>query len=413
MQGVLWSDPATGREHNGGVSVNGARGGAGSLFGEDVAADFLRRSGLVRLIRSHQCVDEGWERVSLESDGSDGLELYTVFSAAAYPRGQGSNRGALLRLRAGGAPPEAIAFDCPVSGAACDERLEAERQAARRGLGALIRAHRGRLQEAFAAAEAESDGGRESSADATASNGTRSAPAPTRPSSTASSPSPRHKNRRQTNRLSVAQWAHVLRSTLSVQIDWEALQPSIAPTVMRAAANSAGHVFTSDTGLVDYQKFLGSALVTGGGREAWEASSSTSPSAAGRASGGGGGGGTASAASWQRAMEVEEVFQSLNSLRAVLEMLDLDRNGVVSREEFRQGLQLLASHMETATTADRGGGILSSDADPDSLFDAIDTDGSGEITMAELAEAFRVNVVARGAEGRWRPAGGPRPWAPP
>ena len=51
-RGVLWSDPAAGREHSGAVS-NASRGGAGAIFGEDVTRSFLRAHGLVRVVRSH------------------------------------------------------------------------------------------------------------------------------------------------------------------------------------------------------------------------------------------------------------------------------------------------------------------------------------------------------------------------
>ena len=50
-----------GREHTG-VAENASRGGTGVVFAEDVAIDFLQRHDLTRLVRAHQCVEEGWER---------------------------------------------------------------------------------------------------------------------------------------------------------------------------------------------------------------------------------------------------------------------------------------------------------------------------------------------------------------
>ena len=86
---------------------------------------------------------------------------------------------------------------------------------------------------------------------------------------------------------------------------------------------------------------------------------------------------------WAAAREsVEALYKSLDSLRAVVEMLDTDRNGVVDREEFRHGLALLNAKLPTPLQGSA-----------DELFDAIDTDGSGEITLAELAEAFRATIA--------------------
>ena len=144
-------------------------------------------------------------------------------------------------------------------------------------------------------------------------------------------------------------------------VDWEALQPAIAPTVKRGGASGL-----VDTGVLDYERFLVSPLVVEAG-----ASDAASRAAA------------------EPAGELSTLYRSLDSLHAVIEMLDTDKNGVVDRAEFRHGLRLLNEELPEGEKLD---------GDADELFDAMDTDGSEEISIAELTEAFRVSVV-RGRPG--------------
>ena len=330
MQGVLWSDPAHGRDH-GGVKSNDSRGGTGCLFAEDVSRAFLQREGLRFLIRSHQVVEEGYERTVLDEPTTTkpSSELLTVFSAAAYPNGEGANKGAVLRLRAApvysavsGAGARAATLE-PVTfqlrGASKQDR-DAD---ARRSLGALIRSHRGRLRERFGA----------------------------------------HVLEKQT-RIGVGAWASVMRSELKLQVDWEALQPALAPTIKRGG--STGLV---DTGLVDFERFLTSPLVAG------EAEGPRGKPASGGAA---------------QAGEIERLYKSLESLRAVVEMLDSDKNGKVDRDEFLKGFQQLNEGLPDAEklSSEQGWRDVAN-----ALFDTVDTDGSGTISLAELTEAFRMTVM--------------------
>lgn len=71
MTEMLWSDPSPtpGRA--------ASKRGVGVLFGADVTTEFLSRNGLVRVIRSHEVKDAGYE---VEHGG----KLITVFSAPNY-----------------------------------------------------------------------------------------------------------------------------------------------------------------------------------------------------------------------------------------------------------------------------------------------------------------------------------------
>ena len=65
--------------------------GCGVAFGPDVARDFLQRTGLKYVIRSHEPVAKG---VTMFPCGDDRY-IVTVFSTASY---QGSNLGAIINL---------------------------------------------------------------------------------------------------------------------------------------------------------------------------------------------------------------------------------------------------------------------------------------------------------------------------
>jgi serine/threonine-protein phosphatase 5 len=86
MTELLWSDP---------INVPGrqpSKRGVGVAFGPDVATRFLEANGLERLVRSHECKDEGYE---IDHDG----KTITVFSAPNYCDQMG-NKGAFIRFEA-------------------------------------------------------------------------------------------------------------------------------------------------------------------------------------------------------------------------------------------------------------------------------------------------------------------------
>jgi len=90
VQNCLWSDPDADLSN---VVIPNPRG-CGVRFGRRVARNFLERSGLKYLIRGHEPVEAG---IGILECGH-GRQVITVFSAAAYPAGEGTNSGAILQL---------------------------------------------------------------------------------------------------------------------------------------------------------------------------------------------------------------------------------------------------------------------------------------------------------------------------
>ena len=85
--GCTWSDP----QKKNGLKFNVKRG-CGVFFGPDITAKFLKDHKLDLLIRSHECLEDGYQ---LSHDD----KLVTVFSASDY-YGAESNLGAYIRVDA-------------------------------------------------------------------------------------------------------------------------------------------------------------------------------------------------------------------------------------------------------------------------------------------------------------------------
>ena len=85
---ALWSDP----QPNSGYAHNSR--GAGVSFGKDIVMNFLENNHLDMIVRSHECVDRGFELPFI--DGPEKPLLCTIFSASNY---SGLNDGAYMRFR--------------------------------------------------------------------------------------------------------------------------------------------------------------------------------------------------------------------------------------------------------------------------------------------------------------------------
>jgi Ca2+-binding EF-hand superfamily protein len=88
VEAMLWSDPS---ETDG--TIPNPRG-TGVEFGPDIARKFMDRYGLTYIVRSHQPVFDGVEYINCGGERN----VVTVFSAASYPDGEGSNLAAIVHL---------------------------------------------------------------------------------------------------------------------------------------------------------------------------------------------------------------------------------------------------------------------------------------------------------------------------
>ncbi|KAL7574305.1 hypothetical protein ACA910_012547 [Epithemia clementina (nom. ined.)] len=169
VTGLLWSDPAdssSSSRSNGGVpSQEGQRKaltapnprGLGIVFDPAVAGSFLQRHNLMHLIRGHQVVAHGVQDVacnshvvSTDNSGNNkATSVLTVFSAAAYPAGMGSNEGAIVHLNphTGTYEVERYSFS-DVCASSEQSRQEATEQAITQ-VRSLIGCHKSKLEAAF------------------------------------------------------------------------------------------------------------------------------------------------------------------------------------------------------------------------------------------------------------------------
>jgi len=102
IEDLVWSDPDPVQN---GTKRNKARN-AGCLYGRDVVRSWLKALDLKYLVRSHQCVQQGFQ----ELDCGEGYKVFTVFSVSNYPNKRGTNRGAILRFNGDGSMPMVIQY---------------------------------------------------------------------------------------------------------------------------------------------------------------------------------------------------------------------------------------------------------------------------------------------------------------
>ena len=348
---LLWSDPQTAL----GSSVNQKRG-AGSKYGPDVAADFLSREGLRMMIRSHECVPDGYAWPY----GAKQHHVLTLFSASNYC-GRNLNKGAVAVFHYGaaaahigttrrightslkeGKPPELIQYEA--------EHITAEEVDLRNVLflQSLIQERLPRIREALVAAAAEQ------------------VPSPAALPTASRAPTRRlirHRGGSAENAnaavpvddgdsLNVAKWAEAMERALRLRLPWRKLQPMLAPATTADGRISVGAFVARYTpavsgssgaihGASDFAGALGGASANdgdaagGGGDEADSVSREAvadAPGPATEASGSSGG-----------ALAQELLFARRQMLTAILQRMDVDATGCIAVERLHVVCRLMGS----------------------------------------------------------------------
>ena len=195
VQNCLWSDP----DPTLGNAVEANPRGCGVRFGRTVARKFLEKNGLQYLIRSHEPVEDGVEVMQC----GHGRSVITVFSAAAYPAGQGDNPGAIIQLHPNGGF-QTLDFQ-PVKDHANDRVVHTDHHhmTSEQAIRSLIVSNKIGLEKSF------------------------------------------REKQDKNGQVSIDVWAKIMADQLELpEMPWKSLQPSLAPTTEK------------DSSSIDWQAFL-------------------------------------------------------------------------------------------------------------------------------------------------------------
>ncbi|XP_073920328.1 serine/threonine-protein phosphatase with EF-hands 1-like isoform X2 [Castor canadensis] len=279
---LLWSDPR-GKK---GCYPNTRRGG-GCYFGPDVTSRFLNKYQLKMLIRSHECKPDGYE---ICHDG----KVITVFSASNYYE-EGSNRGAYIRLGYGTTPRF---FQYQVTSSSClsplHQSVHAMESSALRILKERMISQKTDLTHAF-----------------------------------------QLQDRSRSGKISVAQWAFSMESTLGLNLPWRSLSSHL--------------VNTDEDGNVDYMSSFQDIHIEKPVKKV-------------------------------KSTVLETLYRYRSDLKILFNIIDSDHSGLISMEEFRTMWKLFSAHYN----------VCIDDLQVDELANIMDLNKDGSIDFNEFLKAFYV-----------------------
>ncbi len=277
----LWSDPDI--ELSSSTPEINPRG-AGVLFGPDLVEDFLTTNGLAMVVRSHECVKEGFD-LPFEEDMEN--SCVTIFSASNY--GGSMNRGAVIKFsyetgrtssaiaggsRFGVSNGSPVVYYNVYSWLACseeDDKAFLER-ANKNGLSSLVLRRKRFLLEAFRQIDKTSSG-----------------------------------------YVTLNKWAKVMQSVTGLEINWLSLVDIIIDMDDRKRFVCGGNAAEGKEDCIDYASFLNT----------FHAQYQTK------------------AMNTQNLQLFDAVYSKREILEGIFRFFDQDNDGTISRAEFRQGCEVI------------------------------------------------------------------------
>lgn len=261
------------------------------LFGPDVANRFLAQTKLSIIVRSHEVMQEGCSWVSL----GDGRALWTVFSASNYSGSD--NKGAVLEFFAVDHQPKVHRYQssAPLGNTEIDSQ----------NLGKLehyIGQRNHLLLQGFKKSDKNNSG-----------------------------------------RVSIGEWAYVMKTTLEMNIDWNAIRPTLNGCELSDPRDGA-------KATVCYKTFLKNYML-----------------------------GDLQQHDTKQAFSILQLYDNFPMLKAVFQTWDVDHNCEVDRDEFCEAIGLLNKELKPQHQIDA-----------QEIFPLIDIDNSGSIDLNEFCESYRL-----------------------
>ncbi len=274
---ALWSDPDLGPSYPA-PELNPR--GAGILFGPDLMEDFLTLNGLSMVVRSHECVEAGFD-LPFEDEMED--TCATVFSASNY--GGSTNKGAVIKFsykemhnsKPAGGKLYGFSSDSPViyyrvydwKSNTSNADVAVVERANKNGLSSLVLRRKRYLMEAF-----------------------------------------RQLDKNYSGYLSLAKWAMVMENVIGLEINWLSVVDTI---VDKSDLQSTDDGPNGSAQSINYASFLSK----------FHAQYQTK------------------AMNTQSSQLIDAVYSKREMLEGIFLFFDNDRDGFISRNEFNAGCEIL------------------------------------------------------------------------
>ena len=319
---ALWSDPQSklGYAHN--------SRGAGVSFGKDIVCVFLRNNTLDMIVRSHECVNRGFELPFI--DGPDKPLLCTIFSASNYG---GSNDGAYMRFRC---EPEEYSkavrkgkelyFDVFSYNIQKGGHIGAHDELEPVYLEELLFSKQDEIQQLLEEADTE-----------------------------------------RTGEVKSEVWATIMAETTHLKIHWISMVPVLIPDQC-----------VTELGNIKYHEFL-SRIKVAPQLQAADSDMASEDGLTDKLSG------SAADMSGGHPM-INALYTQHKHLETVYGFFDVDNSGAISREHFVSGCELLNLTLNEELQLPQSVGVKSYDE----LFDLMDIDGTNDVCENSFFELYRI-----------------------